>query len=247
MEKGSLKRRLGQRSRASLIFLLVASALVMSKATGLSGEDMIEHPFIERKDIKPETCLTCHPEKKGAKFVHTALEMGCTNCHRVTSENNKTTITLRATGGDLCAICHAGKKDAVLHGPYAAGQCLVCHDPHTGDYPAQTRAEINTLCLSCHGTGQSSVKANPETQLVMLLGNQIVSLNDYRQAPKLELDRGGTSGHPVKGHPLTGKDPRKKDGTLNCLSCHDPHSSALPNLMPAGVKSQTDLCAQCHK
>jgi predicted CXXCH cytochrome family protein len=224
------------------MFLLAASALVMSKATGVSGEDMIEHPFIERKDIKPETCLTCHPEKKGAKFLHTALEMGCTSCHRVDSENSKTTITLRATGGDLCAICHAAKKEAVLHGPYAAGQCLVCHDPHTGDYPAQTRAEINTLCLSCHGTDQSNVKANPETQLVMLLGNQIVSL-----APKLELDRGGTSGHPVKGHPLTGKDPRKKDGTLNCLSCHDPHSSALPNLMPAGVKSQSDLCAQCHK
>jgi predicted CXXCH cytochrome family protein len=219
----------------------------MKNVSKLSGEDMVEHPFIEKSDIRPETCLTCHPEKKGAKFVHTALGMGCTNCHQVTSENNKTTITLRAMGGDLCAICHAAKKGPVLHGPYKAGQCLVCHDPHTGDYPGQTRAEISTLCLSCHGTGQSNVKVDQETQLVTLLGSQTVSLRDYRQAPKLELDRGGTSGHPIMGHPLTGKDPRNKDATLSCLSCHDPHSSALPNLMPPSAKSLTNLCAECHK
>jgi predicted CXXCH cytochrome family protein len=165
----------------------------------------------------------------------------------VVSENDQTTITLRATGGDLCTTCHAAKKNAVLHGPYRAGQCLVCHDPHTGDRPDQIRAEINTLCLSCHGTGQSGVKVNPETQLVALLGNRTVSLDDYRQAPKLELDRGGTSRHPITGHPVVGKDPRRKDAMLSCLSCHDPHSSALPNLMPAGAKSEADLCAECHK
>ena len=32
-----------------------------------------------------------------------------------------------------------------------------------------------------------------------------------------------------------------------CLSCHNPHSSALPKLMPAGLKSGLDLCAECHK
>jgi predicted CXXCH cytochrome family protein len=230
-----------------LILLLVALPLVIAKVAELSGEDVIEHPFVERKDIKPETCLTCHPEKRDAKFVHTALEMGCTNCHRVTSERGRTAITLRAAGGDLCAICHAAKKGPVVHRPYSAGQCLVCHDPHTGDHAGQTRAEANVLCLSCHGAGQSNVHIDPEAKFVALLGNRSVTLDDYRQAPKLELDPGGTSGHPVKGHPLTGRDPRKKDGPLSCLSCHDPHSSALPNLMPPGVKSQADLCAECHK
>jgi predicted CXXCH cytochrome family protein len=74
-----------------------------------------------------------------------------------------------------------------------------------------------------------------------------MSLEVYRQAPKLGLDPGGTSGHPMMGHPLTGKDPRSKDATMSCLSCHDPHSSALPKLMAAGVKSQEALCSQCHK
>ena len=211
------------------------------------AEEPIAHPFIEQKDIKSETCLNCHPEKKQGKFVHSAVGMGCENCHQATSEKDKTTINLIATGGDLCAMCHEAKKDPVQHEPFKAGQCLVCHDPHTGDYKAQTRAPVNTLCFSCHGENPSTVKVNTETKLVTMFGNQVVSLEAYRQAPKLKLDPSGTSGHPLVGHPLTGKDPRSKDGALSCLSCHNPHSSALPQLMPAGVKSQMDLCSECHK
>jgi predicted CXXCH cytochrome family protein len=211
------------------------------------AEEPIAHPLIERKDIKSETCLTCHPEKKQGKFVHSAVGMGCENCHQATSERNKTTITLVATEGDLCAMCHEASKDPFQHGPFKAGQCLVCHDPHTGDYKAQTRAPVNALCFSCHGQNPLDVKVNTETTLVTMLGNQVVSLEAYRQAPKLALDLSGTSGHPVVGHPLTGRDPRSKDGILSCLSCHNPHSSALPKLMPAGLRSDLDLCAECHK
>jgi predicted CXXCH cytochrome family protein len=222
-------------------------AILVSLSRQVAAEEPIAHPFIEQKDIKPETCLTCHPEKKQGKFVHSAVGMGCENCHQATSEKNKTTITLVATGGDLCAMCHKANTDPVQHGSFKAGQCLVCHDPHTGDYKAQTRAPVNTLCFSCHGQNPPNVKVNTETRLVTMLGNQVVSLEAYRQAPKLGLDPSGTSGHPVVGHPLTGKDPRSKDGILSCLSCHNPHSSALPKLMPAGLKSGLDLCAECHK
>ncbi len=114
------------------------------------AEEPIAHPFIEQTDIKSETCLTCHPEKKQGKFVHSAIGMGCESCHRATSEKSKMTITLLVTGGDLCAMCHEAGKDPIQHGPFKAGQCLVCHDPHTGDFKAQTRAPVNTLCLSCH-------------------------------------------------------------------------------------------------
>ncbi|MFZ0963598.1 MAG: cytochrome c3 family protein [Terriglobia bacterium] len=207
----------------------------------------MDHPYVETKDLKSETCLKCHPAKNQGKFVHTAVGMGCENCHQAASADNKTTITLLATGGELCAMCHEASKDPVQHQPFKTGQCLICHDPHTGDYKAQTRAPVNTLCFSCHGEKPANVKVNTETKLVTLLGNQVVSLEAYNQAPKLGLDAGGTSGHPIMGHPLTGKDPRGKDATLSCLSCHNPHSSALPQLMPAGVKSQVDLCSECHK
>jgi len=230
-----------------LACLLVASALFTLGVERLFAEDAVEHPLIETKDIKSETCLKCHPTKNNAKFVHSAVGMGCENCHQAATENNKTTITLLAAGGDLCAMCHEAKKDPVQHEPAKAGQCLVCHDPHTGAYKAQIRAEVNTLCLSCHGVGQPNVKVNSETKLVAVLGRQVISFDEYSQAPKLGLDPSGISGHPIMGHPLTGKDPRTKDTALSCLSCHNPHSSALPKLMPAGVKDGLELCAQCHK
>jgi predicted CXXCH cytochrome family protein len=152
-----------------------------------------------------------------------------------------------ATGGELCAICHAEKKNPILHGPYKAGQCLVCHDPHTGNFEGLIRVPPNALCLSCHGFAQPGVEANAETKLVTLPGGRTVTFEDYRQAPRVELDRSGTSGHPIMGHPLTGQDPRQKDAKLSCLSCHDPHSSAVPELLPAGLKTGLDLCGECHK
>jgi predicted CXXCH cytochrome family protein len=243
----SLKIRLAQGSKRGILLLLVISAVWVSRVNSLFAADSTDHPFVETKDLKPETCLKCHPTKNQGKFVHTAVGMGCENCHTTTSADNKTTITLTATGGDLCAMCHEANKDPVQHEPFKAGQCLICHDPHTGDYKAQTRAPVNTLCFSCHGENSPNVKVNNETKLVAMLGGQVMSLEEYRQAPKLGLDPGGTSGHPLMGHPLTGKDPHIKGGVMSCLTCHNQHSSALPKLMPAGVKSQQELCMECHK
>ena len=224
--------------------LLVISAIAALGAGALPIDEELEHPFIEPKLIRMETCLSCHPEKQDAKFVHTAVRMGCENCHLVTSENSRTTIRFVAKQAELCIRCHAEKKGAVLHGPYKRGQCLVCHDAHRGAFEAQVRAEVNTLCLSCHGSDQASVKVKAATGEVLLLGNQKLSREEYHQAPKLRLDPSGTTGHPILGHPVTGKDPHGKD--LNCLSCHDPHSSALSGLMPHGVETEKDLCARCH-
>ena len=219
----------------------------MANVNKLFAQNSTEHPFIDPKDIKSDTCIKCHPNEANGKFVHAAVGLGCESCHTATSEMNRTIITDIATGGNLCALCHDAKKDAVPHEPYKTGQCLVCHDPHASNYPDEIRASANTLCLSCHGLGQPAVQANSATKLVTMIGNQTVPYDDYRRAPKLELDPGGITGHPIAGHPLIGKDPRNKDGTLSCLSCHAPHSSALPKLMPAGVTSPSDLCAECHK
>jgi hypothetical protein len=42
---------------------------------------------------------------------------------------------LRAQGAELCYSCHDRVREQVgsssfIHGPVAAGFCIVCHDPH---------------------------------------------------------------------------------------------------------------------
>jgi len=206
-----------------------------------------EHPFVEANDLKPENCVKCHADVQKGKFVHTAMSSGCDTCHQAASANGKTTITDVATGGDLCAMCHELEKGPVFHGPYKAGECLVCHDPHSSDYPKATRARTDSLCFTCHGVDQPGVTVQADTKTVSVLGGQTISLDEYQKAPKIGLDPGGATGHPIMGHPLSGKVPGKKDVSLSCLSCHAPHSSTLRNLMPPGVKSDVELCAQCHQ
>jgi predicted CXXCH cytochrome family protein len=208
---------------------------------GVCAEEAIEHPFIEPKDVKPETCLTCHPEKKEGQFVHTAVRMGCQNCHQIISEKNKTTITLFAAGGDLCARCHEAKQDPVLHGPYKNGQCLICHDPHSSQFEAQTRSAGNSLCLECHGPKRVTADT------VSLFSFQKISKAEFLAIPKIELDPTLGFGHPCATHPVAQvADPLRLGERMSCLSCHTPHASTLPNLLVM-AKGGGDVCEACHR
>ena len=205
------------------------------------AEEPIEHPFIEPRDIKPETCLTCHPEKKEGKFIHTAVGMGCGNCHQITSGRTKTTISLFATGGDLCAKCHEAKKDPVLHGPYKSGQCLICHDPHSSEFKAQARSAGNSLCLECHAPKPAIADT------VSLFSFQKMSQADFEAIPKIELDPTLGFGHPCATHPVAEvADPLHGGEKMSCLSCHAPHASRLPNLLVL-AKGGGDICDACHR
>jgi predicted CXXCH cytochrome family protein len=243
LERGFRVRLSGK----SAVFLLsILTILLFSSGAATRAQVTTEHPFIKPQEIKSGTCLICHPDKEEGKYVHSAVAAGCQNCHQVTSKNSATTIVLLATGGELCNMCHEMKSDPVLHGPYRNGQCMICHNPHTSNFPRQLRADPNTLCLSCHGVNRPDVKIDKEVQKVSMLGNQTLRLAEYRQAPKLGLDSTGTRNHPVMGHPIVGEDPRHKDTPLTCLSCHAPHSSTLANLLPPNVKNSTELCEECH-
>jgi predicted CXXCH cytochrome family protein len=221
-----------------LFVLLIVTGLA---AFSPAAQQDPEHPFIESKDLKSETCLTCHPDKNQGKFVHTAVGMGCENCHQASSENGKTTITLVATGGDLCTMCHEMSKDPVLHGPYQEKQCEACHDPHASDFPAHTRLAANALCMECHANRQISGNK------VQLAGPVSIPAAEFEKAPKIALDANQQYGHPWAGHPVGGiADPLHKGEKMSCLSCHTPHASQQAELILAG-KPNSDICDRCHQ
>ncbi len=234
----SPKTRSSEGSKGGLLLLLVTSSVWASRVSKLSAADSAEHPYVESLDLKTETCLKCHPAKNQGKFVHTAVGMGCENCHQAASRDNQTTVTLRATGGNLCAKCHEIKQDLVQHGPYKAGQCLICHDPHAGDYQAQTRAAVSTLCLGCHMLNQPEAKVNPGAKIVTLLDGRVYDLALWKTAPKIG------EGHTKNNAPRKASDQVTVNATgkvgaeINCLSCHDPHASKAEHLLHKAAEAR---------
>lgn len=218
-------------TKVLMAFSVVLSALLFGMAGRIAGQESEGHPLIEPGYIKSKTCLSCHPGKEEGRFVHSAINIGCEKCHQATSETQKTTITLLATDGDLCGKCHEAKQDAVLHAPYKGRQCLVCHNPHSSDFPGQTRAAANTLCMSCHGANQSNVRVNAEARTVSLLDGRTIALEAYEKAPKISDDHSQSGAAYMLSHPLRGKTRPDSDAALNCLTCHDAHSSQAGHLL----------------
>ena len=194
------------------------------------------HPFIDSKDVKSETCLTCHPTKNQGKFVHSAVRLGCLSCHAVLPKDDSAIITLQATGGNLCAKCHAMSNEPNQHGPYASGECLACHNPHAGAYQAQTRAAVGTLCLGCHMLNQPGATVVAAHNSVSLFDGVTYDLTAWQSAPKI------TARHfekeTRKSDELTGRKPARGEAEINCLTCHNPHASKAEHLLRQGAPTR---------
>lgn len=74
------------------------------------------------------------------------LEGRCAECHAGLRRE------IANAEAATCRSCH--RKLAVVfpyvHGPVAAGKCLVCHEPHGSSRPALASADPKSLCTRCH-------------------------------------------------------------------------------------------------
>jgi predicted CXXCH cytochrome family protein len=41
-------------------------------------------------------------------------------------------------------------RNGWVHGPVAAGQCVLCHEPHRSRYPFLLKKDVPELCMQCH-------------------------------------------------------------------------------------------------
>jgi predicted CXXCH cytochrome family protein len=206
-----------------------------------------DHPVPLGKNPDASVCAECHSDKSKAKYVHTAVSMGCTVCHSVTSTKDSTRITLASPGDQLCFTCHPKSTDKVLHGPYGQGNCIVCHSPHASDFPNQLRAATQDLCMGCHV--RSRLKLNKRARTVTVPWGPTLTFEQMKGWQYIGLNRALTANHPVEGHPVTGANTALGKGApdITCLSCHRPHDSNLANLLLSGVSDETSLCLTCHK
>ena len=209
-----------------------------------------EHPVALAADAPAATCLKCHSAVQKGKYVHSAMSMGCATCHSIETKDGVTHVTLVSPANTLCETCHALSTDQVLHGLYKEGLCVVCHSPHSSDYPNHTLASAQDICLGCHA--RARLKVNQKAKTVTTPWGKKLTLAEMKGWKYLNLNATLTGNHPVTGHPVAGPNLAADMPPVSCQSCHKDHASPYKNLLTAGpLKSMPDcatcgVCKQCH-
>ncbi len=237
-------RRTGYSCGAVLLTIFVAAgSLPAQTSTGKSATQPAAHPVPLQEKTPAATCLECHGDLQKGKFVHTAMSMGCTTCHAISTKGDGTHVTLVSPANQLCESCHSLSTDKVLHGPYREGLCVTCHSPHSSDFPAHLWASAQDTCLGCHANAR--LKVNQKAKFVTTPWGKTLTLAEMKGWQFINLNKTLTANHPVEGHPVSGPNRKPRLPPVSCLSCHKAHASTYHNLLTAGAPKDMKLCATC--
>jgi predicted CXXCH cytochrome family protein len=194
-------------------------------------------------------CTDCHKRVVSSKVnCLLAKEDLCEFCHRVPAEGGVTRLV--ESPEPLCFKCH--KKDqfkgSFVHGPFAAGACITCHDPHGGNVPGMLRNTGEQMCLECH-TDMNARLRNAKFRH-KAAGTGCVDCHSPHTSEQRYLLTSAVPGLCGKCHEKTIRDqqtavvkhsPVTEDSA--CMNCHDPHAAQNSNLLLAdGI----DICLKCH-
>lgn len=204
-----------------------------------------------------ELCVTCHDDQAKkidtAKVPHPGAQAGdCLDCHNPHASPQPGLPKTDAVS--ICLGCHTTQaeemKKAHLHDPVFKQSCAICHEPHGGENLHLLRAaNPNPLCLECHGPDAKPQKLDSEHVVTIFKGAVKLPENYFDKVVRLPLKYG--LGHPVERHPVVDQmDPMNPDKvrvTLNCITCHQPHSSAHADLLAKDQAYSSAFCDSCHK
>jgi predicted CXXCH cytochrome family protein len=87
--------------------------------------------------------------------VH-APQRDCDRCHGAQRKQDfSSAVKLVAPVPDLCYQCHTQptQMSGWVHGPVAAGDCLICHEPHRTVTPHLLKKPVPEICYQCHDPG----------------------------------------------------------------------------------------------
>jgi len=211
------------------------------------------HPVQLKADAPDSKCTECHTEVASGKYVHTAVTMGCSSCHQIQNKGNVTHVNLVSPVTQLCLTCHSLSKDKVLHPPYKKGECIVCHSPHSSDFPNNLWASSQGTCLGCHA--RSRLKVDAKAKTVTVPWGITLTFAQVQGLQYLGLNETLSANHPVQGHPVSGPNTALGGNAppITCLSCHRAHASNFAHLLPKTPPDPSmplckscSLCVDCH-
>jgi predicted CXXCH cytochrome family protein len=202
-------------------------------------------------------CVTCHAEQaekiEKAKVPHPGAQGDCITCHN--PHAGRSPGFLQPNPVEVCLACHTeqaeqGKK-AYLHQPAYGLGCATCHEPHGGNNPNLLRLQGSALCLECHGPDSRPQKLESEHMLTIFNGQVKLPEDYYEKNRVIILPVKYGVGHPVLGHPVENvmdpTDATKVKTKINCMTCHQPHSSTQPGLLVKDQANNMAFCDTCHK
>jgi predicted CXXCH cytochrome family protein len=142
-----------------------------------------------------------------------------------------------------------------VHRPVAEGSCLACHSPHASPQKGLVKANMVNVCGTCHEDTIRRQTLSPTKHDPIQKGSCTACHDPHSSDGALMLVKSDTiemcgSCHDWlkhSSHPMgeTFKDPRNKNLTMQCLSCHRGHGTEYKHLIP--YPKTTDLCTKCHE
>jgi predicted CXXCH cytochrome family protein len=202
-------------------------------------------------------CVSCHSEQaekiEKSKFQHPGAQGDCIACHN--PHAGKTPGFIQPDPVNACLACHSEQADqfkkAHLHQPAFGLGCATCHEPHGSDNEHLLRAKGSALCLECHGPDAKAQRMESEHVITIFNGNVKLPADYFQKNKVVTLPIKYGLGHPLLGHPVQDvmdpTDATKIKTHIDCMTCHQPHSSAQAGLLIKDLANNMAFCDTCHK
>lgn len=212
--------------------------------------------------VQKAPCHQCHEphasEQTGLfrESVHAPFESGdCRSCHSGPGAANPF-ATLKPVD-ELCGDCHGEIVLESITSPFrhvsaGGGDCVACHNPHTGNGAALLGKDPQAVCTECHNPGGAKSGAEGRYLSHESFDCSTCHRPHGSEQPLLFADDSvklcgtcHTHEHGVR-HPL-GEDTRdpRTGNPMSCLSCHGIHRA--DGEMYLFEADQRMLCIGCHK
>jgi len=210
-------------------------------------------------------CTSCHDPHGSSTAgllydnVHEPVsERKCDECHQ--GLNSATPFALKEPGFKLCEGCHYEEvADAFnkkrVHWPLVDNDgCINCHAPHASPQEGLLKEPMLVLCGRCHSDTVARQERS-QTKHEPIADGECTECHSPHSADNLflipeptypELCEKCHEWQTHSTHPIGEKiiDPRNKNVSVQCLSCHRTHGTEYEHFLY--FETTNDMCVQCH-